>query len=1339
MVKHNPTWRMIWRTVKGSLGRYFAIVAIIGLGAGFLAGLRVARDAMVKTGDAYYRSYLFSDFVLISSLGLTEKDVNAALQTDGVTAAEGSVSGEFLYEDKHGDVGVLKAYSITEHINQLNLLEGRMPKAANECVLDSKIGGKGDLQTQISLSDENSEETTALFAYEGYTVVGIVDSPYYLNEERGTTSLGNGTIDGFIYLLPEGFDTDYFTEIYVSLSDETPEIYSADYNALVDAVEPALQENLENRGVERYQELYEEAEAQIQDGEQQLSDGRDALEAQRTEGQQKLDDAAAELEDARTALDEGWEEYNSGQSELESSTASAEAELQEGQKKLDDAKAELETSEQEYQKGKEKLSGGEASYEAGLQEYEDGLHSFEAGLKEYQDGLKTYEDGEAAYADGAAQLAAAKDTLNSSKATLDETKDQLDAAEAQYASILAFQQRADEYRASMASAGYSYDSNDAFAASLMAAVNQISSAESQHAQTVYRLSQSILQPFGMTPESLVASADQLTALQKEFILTAVNAGGAGYGVRYADFDSYCADLTSAIALISAQEYQESMRLYEVASGVLGSYTSDYDQSIGIQGFLTDCNYYAAVQSAMASSFGCGTDLLSLRSAMDSAWAQYEDGVQQYEAGLSAYQENEARLAESRALLDSAKQELDAAWETLEPVQTQLNAAKETLDASRKELDDGWAELNTARRALDDGWKEYQSGQQNLSAGESELHRETEAARAKLEEARQELEDGETSYREGLAEYEDGLSQFQTEIADAEEALKESEQSLADAQTELGKLKPATIYVLNRDMNVGYACFQNDAQIVAGISRVFPLFFFLVAALVCITTMTRMVEDDRTQIGTMKALGYGNLTISRKYLIYAGSASLIGCISGLVLGMWLIPLALWQAYSVRYTFGDILFYFDLRLSTVCWCGYISSALGVTWLSCRNELREVPAELIRPKSPKAGKRVLLERIPFLWKRLKFLHKVSVRNVFRYKKRLFMMLVGIGGCTSLLVTGFGIRDSVQDFVNYQYDDISFYDGVVSFENTMNEEDQQAFLEECGAVVTDAVFLHLSSVEFHEDDRILSASLVASDGDLSGFMDFHSGSRTLPYPEEGECLISRGISEQFGYQAGEQITVYDQNLHALHLTVSGVYDNYISNYVYTTIGSLENWDGGNEIKTSYVCYSDEADSYEATAAVASASGVTSVLDTASERSRINTMMSSLNYIVALVVLCAGTLAFIVLYNLTNINISERSREIATIKVLGFYAGETASYVFRENQILAVLGAVVGLPVGKVLHAYVMHQIKVDGMCFDIRIKVISYAVAVILTLLFAWIVNGVMYFKLRGINMTESLKSVE
>ncbi len=549
-----------------------------------------------------------------------------------------------------------------------------------------------------------------------------------------------------------------------------------------------------------------------------------------------------------------------------------------------------------------------------------------------------------------------------------------------------------------------------------------------------------------------------------------------------------------------------------------------------------------------------------------------------------------------------------------------------------------------------------------------------------------------------------------------------------------------VYVLGRKENVGYYCFQNDADIVNGIAAVFPIFFFAVAALVCLTTMNRMVVDDRTKIGTLKSLGYGKGRIMAHYLVYAGSAAILGCAIGVFVGSIVFPKTIWMAYSILYSLSEITIVFDPLLMSLSGGGYIVLVLLVTFLTARSELKEAAAELIRPKAPAPGKRVLFERIGFIWKHMKFLHKVSVRNVFRYKKRLFMMILGIGGCTALLITGFGLNDSISHIADRQFKEITFYDCGVTFAEDMTDA-RGDFLDECGDVIDKCTFLYSRPASCTTEQSTGTVTLIAVDSfdELSDMVDFHSDGVTLTPPAEGSCFISKNLSDAYGLFEGNHISVKVGDRYDVDLDISGVYENVIYNYIYTTTGSLSKFLPEVERKVAYLNFREGTDVYEAGSKVASYGKTVSISLTDEMLKRVNSMLDSMKYVVMLVIGCAAALDFIVLFNLTNINILERIREIATIKVLGFKNFETSQYVFRENLIMTLCGAVVGIPLGIALHNFVMSKIKIELIAFESIRTAFTYGISIVLTFLFTFLVNLMMRRRLSRINMAEALKSVE
>ena len=595
------------------------------------------------------------------------------------------------------------------------------------------------------------------------------------------------------------------------------------------------------------------------------------------------------------------------------------------------------------------------------------------------------------------------------------------------------------------------------------------------------------------------------------------------------------------------------------------------------------------------------------------------------------------------------------------------------------------------------------------------------------------------YSDEYQKYMNGKDEKWEQIA-SEKAEKSYSELMSSMGLPTGDLPAA--YVLDRNTNIGYACFESDSEIVAQVAKVFPIFFILVAALVCMTTMSRMVEEQRTQIGVFKALGYSGASIMNRYLFYSGSAALIGCILGYTIGSILFPAVIWMTYKLMYIHLPMKFVFDYGLFAMSVLVSLICTMGVTWISCRNELSETSASLMRPKSPKAGKRVFIERIPFVWNRIKFLHKVSIRNIFRYKKRFFMMILGISGCTALLLTGFGIKDSIAGFADMQYGEIITADAAAAFscpDGNVPEEVISVLDEKAD----NYIFLRESNWDLLYGDRVKSITLLAPENydDVSGFMNFRtSDGKQVESPALNEVIISNSIQERYGADIGDEIVLRNENMDTLRVKVSGVFENHVYNYIFISAETMESQLSEPLVfNEAYINFSDNDDMHQLSADIGRNKSFTSIYLFEDIKVRMGNMMNSLNYIVLLIIICAAVLAFIVIYNLTNINITERIREIATIKVLGFFRSETSAYVLRENLVLTAVGTLFGLGLGILLHKFIMAQIVVDLVSFTTKILPMSYVYSVALTFVFNFAVNIFMEIKLDRINMAESLKSVE
>ena len=762
---------------------------------------------------------------------------------------------------------------------------------------------------------------------------------------------------------------------------------------------------------------------------------------------------------------------------------------------------------------------------------------------------------------------------------------------------------------------------------------------------------------------------------------------------------------------AAATLEESRRTIEDGDKTLNEQKQKLEAAL--QNHLMDDTSYAAAASALATqeaylaaakeAYTAGTAEYQKNLAeYAKGKTEYENGVKAYEQGMSDYQNGLSELAAGEKKLEDGK----AAYQ--QGLGVWQRKYREYLDAE--------AEYQQALKDVEAGKKELSDGKRKLAGGKSE-------------------------YEDGLAEYEDGLSDYKKGKREFDEKIEDAEQQIRDAEEEIGELKEPDVYILGRDANIAYSCFESDSAIVGQVAGVFPIFFILVAALVCMTTMSRMVEDQRSQIGLLKALGYTAADIMGKFTFYSSLAAALGCIIGYIIGIIVFPGVIWYAYSMmyiklplHYIVSPALAGFSLMTSLLC-------SVGTTYLSCRYELRETSASLLRPKSPKPGKRIFLERIPAIWNRMKFLHKVSIRNIFRYKRRFFMMVIGISGCTALLMTGFGLKDSIAGFSASQYDHIQIADAELSFQNGTREKIPPSLEKLISReTVKHSLFTSLSQdlVTSHDTKAVTLLLPYETDsfGDFFKLYDVSdpAHSRELSLPAKGEALICSSLARRYQISKGDSIILRDEDMNSVSVTVRDIFENHVYNYV---IANYE--DFNEELNSCYVNFADDKDIYQTQTTLAKNKNVTYVTLFEDFKIRMTNMMKSLNLVVIVVILSAAGLAFIVLYNLTNINITERLREIATIKVLGFYPAETSQYVFRENIILTVFGMLAGLLLGKWLHGFVMSKIIVDMVDFQVRIAPASYLFSMLLTMAFTCLVNLIMRGKLEGINMAEALKSVE
>ena len=751
------------------------------------------------------------------------------------------------------------------------------------------------------------------------------------------------------------------------------------------------------------------------------------------------------------------------------------------------------------------------------------------------------------------------------------------------------------------------------------------------------------------------------------------------------------------------------------------------------------------------------ELESQRAKLADGRAQYEAGLSEYEAGLAAF---ESEIAKQREALETGREEVSLKREELTAMQARLDANKETIDALRPFVDQDpqiaaqVAEYDANVAVVAEGFTmleakaaELEAGAQALEETAAQTQAEFDAAKAELDETRRSLDSGAAALAAAQEDLAAGEAEYEQARQDAQQAFTDAERELEDAEADIADIPEAEWYLFDRGDNLGFESFRKNADNLEAIAKIFPLFFFLIAALVSLTTMTRLVEEERGLIGTLKALGYRNGAIAAKYLIYAGVASVSGSVLGFSLGFKVFPAILWNAYEMMYTLPPLLTPFHWGYAALSSAAAILLCLAATYSACRHSLGLSPARLLHPRAPKAGKRVFLERITPLWKRLKFTQKVTVRNLLRYKKRFFMTVIGIAGCTALLVAGFGLRDSINDIVDKQFSEIYQYNMIVSLRNSAPMQKGTALR----ALLDDPQYISGYTLASQEAATVSAGGksqdvtlCVPEDTQaLPSFVTLRDRRTHDPVLFESDsAILTEKLAEQLGAEVGDRVQVDLGDGCVADVTVTGITENYLSGYMYLAREVYESAFGQEPAFHTLYGVAPDADAQrrdEISARILRQEDVNGVSFTNTVEENFQDMLSKIDYIVIVLIVSAGTLAFIVLYNLTNINIAERERELATIKVLGFHDGEVSAYIYRETALLSLIGMALGLAFGVVLHAFVVRTAEIDAVMFGRSIAPLSFVYAGLLTLVFTAIVSLFMHKKLKKIDMVQSLKSNE
>ena len=947
----------------------------------------------------------------------------------------------------------------------------------------------------------------------------------------------------------------------------------------------------------------------------------------------------------------------------------------------------------------EKLADSEKTVNEKSRELEDAKKELESGkskaAEELEKAKQQLADGEAKLADAKQQIADGETQLADAKAQLNDKQAQLDSAETQYESGKA---QLDQKEQELADAEQVYLSNySKYMPIITAGKEQITAGKSQIADGKKQLDEG-LAPLNQLKDGLAVIEDEISQC-----------------------DSGIAELQKQI--------NDGYTLYQEYVKIPKENRNEEEQA------------YVEKWENLNTQLG---DMQERKKLLENAKQEKLN-----QAGFATEADLEAQITS----LTEQKADLDAKEKVLLQQEQTLAAQEEELLSAGRQITDGKSQIAAARSQLDSTKSQITDGKAQILSAWALLNEKEDtlnASKAQLASGEQELADGRSKYEQAAKEAEEQITDGQAKITDGEKQLTDAKQQIADAKAEIKKIENPKWYVQTReDALTEYQGYGDNADRMRSIGKVFPVLFFLVAALISLTTMTRMVEEQRVQIGTMKALGYGKAAIAGKYIGYALIATLGGSIFGVLAGEKILPFIIIYAYMILYKhLPAILVPYHMSYALQASVIAVACTLIATIASCYKELAAEPAELMRPAAPKQGKRILLERIGIIWKHLNFTWKSTVRNLIRYKKRFFMTIFGIGGCMALMVVGFGLKDCIYEIVSLQYEKVQFYDAATYMSDDISEENRQQlhdYLDQNADIKeTIEARMQKTDVKSASGKKTLYLMVPSDNEKIEDFLSFHSRTNKdeVYSLKKDEVILTEKMASLLNVKVGDELTIEDEDRGDQTVTVGAICENYMSHYLYLSPEKYEELYGvPAEYNTIIYSAKDGKDDQieKIGTKLLSMDGVLNVSYTSSIEGRLDDMLRSLNLVIVVLIVSAGMLAFVVLYNLNNINITERQRELATLKVLGFYDGEVASYVYRENILLTIIGSVVGMVLGNLLHRYIILTVEVEEAMFGRQIHWQSYLYSFLFTVAFSLFVNWVMFYKLKKIDMVESLKSVE
>lgn len=1303
----------LFRELKKSFPRFISILLLVALGVLVLVGLVVSGPMMRNSLEAKLNKAQMYDLYIHNNLGLNDQDIDLLAQVKGLKDLEFRYSEDRMTKDGKYSV---RLFSNTKNYARPIITKGQEPLVDGELALDEdlaktmglRLGDSIEFSKKESKYQPEGKEEKESLTRKSFIVVGLAQSAEAIkNDHKGTSDAG-ALLDGFAYIPPNSFKKDHPTDALIGLKKpENLTSSSKEYKALAQAGEKSLKDLFKGRPKDRLDLL----KADIQE---EIDEGKDEIKT----GEEKLQDAQDQLDRARAKLEKGKRDYQGGKNKLSREVAKGEGDLASGRRKLRSGQAQLKDKEGDLNKAAADLEEAKTTLKDKEALYLSGRKDYVAGMEAYQEGKSRLEREEGRLKDGEAELESkARDLEDGRRKYLDglaqwqDGKRQLDAQEGKIAEgRRALEEGRAKLEATKAQLDQGQGAIDKQRTEIQGAVNQAQGAVNQ-AQAGLNTANAQLKALEALPDGNPGKTPENLAQAQ-----------AGVQKAQAALDKAQAGLEKAKAGLQAFEAGVKDKEAQLAAG-----RQEYDQ--GLKTFQAQ---EARFQEGARAFEEGRAELEANRRKLDQAKAQIDEGSQQLEEGRRKIQDGYQKLAKGKITLKNSYQELEKARIQLEDGKKKLDEGKDALDQGEKDLAQGKDKFLAGQKAL-------KESQEKLNQGARRLAKEKAKGEAKLAKAKADLD-------KGARDLAQGEKDFAEESKDARKKIDQAKLDIENAGEILEVLNRPLYTIYSRLTNPNIEEYLGYADSMDKLVYVFPLFFFSISMLVSLTTMTRMVEEHRNYMGTLKALGFSKKDIGRKFILYGGLAALFGGILGSLLGNFLIGPIIGNAYSTGIIVKPILvdFYPKICLVSIL-VGIVCTSL-VAYMISRKSLKESAANLMRPKAPAKGNRIFLERFSPIWKRMDFLQKVTARNIFRYKSRMLMTLAGVIGCTGLLVMGFGLWTAVNNLVEKQFNEIAVYDVILMHERALSKDsfkemtkdlDQDQRVEK----KTQILFMPLSMEEKKGGERSLSL-IVPKNKDFEGLIQLKKPRKEgIPLPQEG-ALVTEKLAKMEGLKKGSNFSFKDDQGIKRTVKVAGLVENYTGHYIYMSRDSYEKVMGEDYRDNSYLIQLDQKTKKNQEDFVSHYQSYKSVLAVTSfdqMKSMVDDLVWSLNVVVSIILILSSTLAVVVLYNLSNINIEERIRELSTIKVLGFYPKEVTSYIYRETWILTFIGIVLGLGMGKVLHYGVLQVVVPDSAMLYPKLEVWNFLLPAAITFLISLLVMVLVHRYLKKIDMVEALKGVE